>query len=287
MIRYEIKPCEGSCADFIEEKLCEEDYSIVPRVRDAEELVFKIEDGAGNIIGGCVLDIDAWSIPQFNSLWVDEAHRRRGLGSVLIREAERAARSHGCRAMINAYCFDFQAARPLFEKNGYSFLGSAPDWPPGHEGYYLAKRLGDERRDVPSGGSVIRSGGEADGGLITKRLAEYNNSMAPRTHSYIGLDKKLVDGEGNITGGCIAGVSGWDALHVDEIWVDKAHRGLGLGSRLLSELEREAAALGARTALLTACDWQTALFKRNGYAVCAEIDDCPAGHSLVYMQKRL
>ncbi len=85
------------------------------------------------------METDSWKVAELDILWVDEKYGRQGLGSALIREAERSAREKGCYAMTLG-TFDFQA-RPLYEKHGYKVTGNIKDWPRGHENYSMMKRL--------------------------------------------------------------------------------------------------------------------------------------------------
>ena len=65
--------------------------------------------------------------------------RRRGLGTGMLRRAEDKARARGC---VGAHLdtFSFQA-RGFYEKHGYAVFGALPDCPPGHERFFLFKRL--------------------------------------------------------------------------------------------------------------------------------------------------
>lgn len=128
-------------AEFFHEKIDETSDSIVPPAEGAEdEYVFlKITDDEDNILGGCIMEVDSWKIAELDILWVDEKYRRQGLGSALIREAERSARDKGCYAMT-LRTFDFQA-RPLYEKHGYTVTGTLEDCPKGHRWCQLQKLL--------------------------------------------------------------------------------------------------------------------------------------------------
>ena len=285
-MNFTINPCTEGDAEYIwkmdeAESVCAGSYANCSE----ELLVFKAEAENGGIIGGCVLSIDLSGTAEFNSLFIDEGFRRRGIGTAIVLEAERTARSRGCRMMINAYNFDFQFAKPLFEKLGYILIGTAKDWPKGHEGYTLIKKLdgteeGFAHAHAPSPASSSRSDAELeirrgtaeDGDQISARLAEFNGAFAPRTHAYIDLDKKVLDENGNIIGGCIAGVSGWDAAHIDLVWVDARFRGQGLEAALIAEIEREAKALGAYIVRTGAGEAQAAFFTEQGYEVIAVYD---------------
>lgn len=282
-MNYQIKPCTEGDADYIWEKDFEMFESVVPIKEGAEEerLVFKITDEVGNIIGGCVLDIDPFKNAEFERLWVDEHYRRQGMASALIREAERAAREKGCQILINAYCFDFQVARQLFEKQGYKIIGITKNWPRGHESYTLIKQIDSSSKacvpllSIGQSEFDIKQGNDEDGETIASRLEKFNNSVAPRTHPYLDLNKKIVDDKGNIIGGCIAGVSGWDTLHIDVIWVDEPYRNKGFGSSLLREIERIATENGAYLARTDAMDLQVNFFMKHGYKANATLADNP------------
>ena len=285
-MKLAIKPCTDGDVDFLWEKFGEAFADCSAPVEEGaqeELLVFKVVDAEGAILGGCVLDIDATKIAEFNCLWVDERYRRRGIGTALIREAERVAREKGCREIINAYTFDFQEARPLFEELDYRLIGIAEDWPRGHEGYTLVKELDGAASVCRASFEVIR-GSEEDGEAIGAALKASFSPVAPRSHPYIDLDRKLVDGDGTMIAGCIAGISGWDALHIDMVWVDERMRRQAVGSFLLSEVEREAKRNGAYLARTGVLAQRAAFFSKNGFAAYAVHEREP---EWLDMQKRL
>src|SRR3569623_1338981 len=72
-------------------------------------------------------------------LVIPEEHRGRGLGTGLMREAERMARANACVGIwLDTY--DFQA-RGFYEKLGFELFGTLDDNPVGHRHYFLRKRL--------------------------------------------------------------------------------------------------------------------------------------------------
>lgn len=272
-MEYERKPMTDADAAMLWEAL----DAVFPTEEGVEEelYVFKAVDG-GKLVGGCVLDVDMTKTAEFNSLWVDEPYRRKGLGTALVCAAERKARERGCRAIQNAFTFDWQNAKPLFEKMGYRRIGTFRDWPKGHEGYVLTKRLQATPEDaaVPAGIAVV-PGSEEDGKAIRAALEATYASAAPRSHPYLDLDRKLVDANGSLIAGCIAGVSGWDTLHIDAIRVDEPYRNRGLGSALLAEIEREAREAGAYLARADAPECTEAFFRKNGFATVVVYEDGP------------
>jgi DNA-binding MarR family transcriptional regulator/GNAT superfamily N-acetyltransferase len=72
------------------------------------------------------------------------------------------------------------------------------------------------------------------------------------------------------------------------MWVDRAHRGLGIGARILDALEEHAAALGHRTVRLytnRSLDEAKAMYRTRGYEEIARYNDDPyANH---WFEKRL
>ena len=77
-MQYEIMPCAGGDADFIQERADEVSDTIAPPEEGAvdEQYVYKVTDANGCILGGCVLNIDNWRSAAINDLWVEKAHRR-------------------------------------------------------------------------------------------------------------------------------------------------------------------------------------------------------------------
>ena len=78
--------------------------AIVPHETDTdeEEFVLRVEDEAGEIIGGCVIEAYEyrWRRMYLDTLWVDERYRHHGIGSMILREIERIAKEKGCRVLF-------------------------------------------------------------------------------------------------------------------------------------------------------------------------------------------
>jgi GNAT superfamily N-acetyltransferase len=73
-------------------------------------------------------------------VWVDEGSRGRRLGTRLVRAMEAEAVRRGCHGSY-LDTFSYQA-RPFYEKLGYEVFGTLDDYPPGHQRFYMRKRLG-------------------------------------------------------------------------------------------------------------------------------------------------
>jgi GNAT superfamily N-acetyltransferase len=75
--------------------------------------------------------------------WVAEHMRGQGQGRSLLVSAEEEARRRGCQhAWLDTFSFQ---ARGFYEKNGYVLFGELPDYPPGHQRYFLRKQLNADK----------------------------------------------------------------------------------------------------------------------------------------------
>lgn len=180
-MEYEIKPCGEQESAYIEERFRAESSLAIHEDAEVAQRVFKVTDETGSILGGCVLEVDLCKIAEFNSLWVAEGHRRRGIATALILAAEEAARESGCTVIVNNFCFDFNHAGPLFEGLGYLRCGVTEGWPKGHEAYYYQKRLDTHPANAlfpPIGTDYeVQLGSQEDGERIAQALEAYNTEL--------------------------------------------------------------------------------------------------------------
>ena len=95
-------------------------------------------DEGGNITGG-ILGGTYWGWLYVDILWVHENHRRCGIGSKLLAEAEKEAKSRGCHH-VHLDTMSWQAP-DFYKKHGYTVVGILPDIPKGNQKYLLMKEL--------------------------------------------------------------------------------------------------------------------------------------------------
>ena len=292
-MKYEIKPLTEEEEDLIEGKINAYADSMAPSepCTREEKLVFKVTDGEGNILGGCVVNIHTWGRAVLAQLWVHERCRRHGLGSMLIRAAEEAAREKGCYYLCLGTA-DYMA-RPLYEKHGFRVFTVNRDIPMGHVSWSLSKRLDLGIPDyLPTDNTAaerykVEHGSGEDAEIIGKGLEAFSTAVVPDKHAYIPLSRKLVDAEGNLIAAAIAGIDSDDAADIDGIWVEEPYRAQGIGTSLLCEIEGEAKKNGAYVILTGCCDWVSGFFFKNGYAPRGEFPDYPRGHTAYELEKRL
>ncbi len=289
----EMKPLTEEEEALIEQKINEYADSMAPPEprTEEEQLVFRVTDEARNVIGGCVLNIHAWGRAVLAQLWVAESYRHQGLGSMLIRAAENAAREKNCYYLCLGTA-DYMA-RPLYEKHGFRVFTVNRDIPMGHVSWSLSKRLDMGIPDyIPKNNAAaeryqVERGGKADAEIIGKGLGEFCGEVVPDQHAYVTLGRKIVDPDGNLIAAVIAGVDGDDTADIDGIWVDERCRRQGLGTYLFGQIEREAKENGAYVLLSYCCDWVSGFFFANGFAARGELRDYPKGHTAYELEKRI
>ena len=93
---------------------------------------------AGQVIGG-LRGVTHWGWLYVMMLVVQEPYRRVGVGKKLLLEAEAEALRRGCRhSYLDTFTFQ---ARGFYERLGYTLFGTLDDFPPGHQRFFLQKRL--------------------------------------------------------------------------------------------------------------------------------------------------
>ncbi|MCQ2430830.1 MAG: GNAT family N-acetyltransferase [Clostridia bacterium] len=101
-------------------------------------LELAVYDEAGNVIAG-LLGGTYWGWMYVDILWVDEDHRRQGIGSRLLTSAEAEAKNRGCHH-VHLDTMSWQAP-DFYRKHGYTVIGFLPDIPDGHQKYLMMKQL--------------------------------------------------------------------------------------------------------------------------------------------------
>ncbi len=285
---YKIGDLTKEEAIYIGKKINE----IVPREVDAdeEEFVLKVENEAGEIVGGCIAQAYEyrWSRMFLDTLWVDERYRHHGIGSMIIREVERIAREKGCRVVTLGTAS--YMARPFYEKHGYTVFTTLKK-ANGYISYSLVKYLDRETPEyVPSDNSGARFrvslGSRDDADVIENGIRTYSEAYEPEYES-VDFYKKLVDKDGRFIAGVIADVDKDAYGFVDALFVEEALRHQGLGTSLLKAVEDFTRENGASMILTNAGDWNVDFFKKNGYLLRGELKDVPKGHDCYELYKMI
>ena len=121
---------------------------------------------------------------------------------------------------------------------------------------------------------------------LEDRLYEHNRAATGHADGR-GLGFEII-GEDGAQLGAIAGHTWGGVAEIAQLWVDPAHRGVGLGLALLDAALAEAKARGCRQMFLMTYDFQAPwLYERRGFARVIEIPDWPLGHTHILMRREL
>ena len=122
---------------------------------------------------------------------------------------------------------------------------------------------------------------------IGEGLAVYTREMAGARDGRALAAVVKDGGSGRAVGG-ILGRSTRGVMFLDLVFLPKALRGSGLGSRLLAMAEEEGRRRGCRSAVLWTLSFQAPdFYKRHGWRVFGEIPCEPPGTSRFFMTKDL
>ena len=105
----------------------------------ADGRMLALEARAGDRIVGGICGNTWGGTCELRQLWVEEPHRKRGLGTALLRAAEEEARQRGCTQIVLT-TFSFQAPA-FYERHGFEVVAAIDDHPHGHRNLLMRKRL--------------------------------------------------------------------------------------------------------------------------------------------------
>jgi len=139
--KYIMRECTTGDVDCIVNGLLDYNLSKVPQIqeRDFIRIDRVIERANGEIIAGILGKMYYWNCLYIDILWVNEAYRKEGFGSRLLKEVENIAKEKGCY-LIHLDTFDFQA-KDFYVKYGYEVFGTLDDCPQEHKRYFLKKNI--------------------------------------------------------------------------------------------------------------------------------------------------
>jgi ribosomal protein S18 acetylase RimI-like enzyme len=118
---------DAAAAGIVDRGLGEFNESAAP-LHDVRPLACFARTPEGSVIGGVVGR--TWGLcAELQQLWVERAHRRRGIASQLVRAFEASARERGCGS-VYLETFSFQAPQ-LYRALGYSVRLELSGFAPG------------------------------------------------------------------------------------------------------------------------------------------------------------
>ena len=93
---------------------------------------------------------------------------------------------------------------------------------------------------------------------------------------------------GRLIAGLDACITAFKILYVSTVFVDPDYRRKGIGTQLIREMEKRAAAMGVNTIRLDTFDWQgKEFYEALGYLTAGHYDNPADGYSEYFFLKRL
>jgi GNAT superfamily N-acetyltransferase len=127
----------------------------------------------------------------------------------------------------------------------------------------------------------------ADRREIHRRLRAFNAEQVGRPLNLREFSVFVRDGDGTIVGG-VNGVTYWNWLFVEQLWLDESLRRRGWGRRLMAAAERVALDRGCTGAWVDTMSFQApGFYRRLGYRQFGELPDHPTGSSQMWFWKPL
>ena len=134
---FRVSPGSENDAEVIENGIDAYSEAYEPKYEDIG-FYKKLVDKDGRFIAGVIADVHKGVFGYIDALFVEEPLRRQGLGTYLMKEAEKLAKENGT-PMILTTAGDWNV--DFFKKNGYLLRGELKDVPKGHDCYELYKEI--------------------------------------------------------------------------------------------------------------------------------------------------
>jgi ribosomal protein S18 acetylase RimI-like enzyme len=133
----------SECAQVVDAGLGEANEAAAP-LHEVQPLSAFARLPGGEVVGGAIGR--SWGrCCELQQLWVHPAHRRRGIGSQLLRAFEARAEARGCRSFY-LETFSFQAPG-LYRSLGYEVVLELAGFSPGIVKYTMLRTLGRVEKD--------------------------------------------------------------------------------------------------------------------------------------------
>jgi GNAT superfamily N-acetyltransferase len=125
--------------ELLNSKLVDFNRENVPfqQSKDWIGLSYVLKDETGQAIAGINAMLYCWNILYIDILYVEDDHRSKGYGKLLLDRAESESKKLG-GYMSHLDTFDWQA-REFYEHLGYKVFGILENCPRGHNRYYMSK----------------------------------------------------------------------------------------------------------------------------------------------------
>lgn len=137
MKEIEIIDLNEEQSEHLDNMLDEYDYSFIKFKLDGDVEIGIMDEG--QLVAGLLATMTVYKIMYVSSVFVKEEYRRKGLGTLLMREMEKRARDLGAN-MIRLDTFEWQG-RGFYEALGYEQVGRYTNDEDGFSEYFFLKRI--------------------------------------------------------------------------------------------------------------------------------------------------
>ncbi len=101
-------------------------------------LCFVVQSPDQKIAGGVIAEL-YWGWMYIDLMWIEKELRGQGYGHRLLTQVEEEARQRGAkRAYLDTFSFQ---SPDFYKQHGYQVMAELPDFPVGHQRYFLSKQL--------------------------------------------------------------------------------------------------------------------------------------------------
>jgi len=253
------------------------------------EINLVLRDPDGKVVGGVIASTE-FRVMHLEVLWVADDYRRLGYGGRLVLAAEQIALEKGCRA-AQTWTFAFQGPG-FYPTIGFTEFGVYRGYPNGLTEHVFGKPLTaltqQKALGFPDshGLTMTEDTSEEELEILHKGLMEH--SYQNLDHGIDGFSIKL--GAKDTAGELVGGLFAWTTLDnviFEYIWVDETHRGQGLGTHLMQEMEQIAKEKGCIASQAYSFSFQApAFFEKMGYQILGVSEGFPPPARQYYFIKK-
>lgn len=137
MKEIEIIDLNEKQSEHLDNMLDEYDYSFIKFKLDGDVEIGIMDEG--QLVAGLLATMTVYKIMYVSSVFVKEEYRRKGLGTLLMREMEKRAKDLGAN-MIRLDTFEWQG-KGFYEALGYEQVGQYTNDEDGFSEYFFLKRI--------------------------------------------------------------------------------------------------------------------------------------------------